>query len=85
MSRLTQYFGWRDVLPEHLTPLWKQHNLSHLEVDSEDVKRLRKTHLKSTLIARGKGLSRKKKKEENNVIANTPPPNNSGTQESFFK
>ena len=47
MSRLTEYFGWRDIKPSDLNKEWCIHNLHHINIERDDLKRLRKAHLKS--------------------------------------
>lgn len=47
MSRLTEYFAFRDVKPSELTKLWCDHNLTHLDYERECIKQLRKEHLKT--------------------------------------
>tara|TARA_R110000772_G_scaffold1095_5_gene3885 strand:+ start:2619 stop:2837 length:219 start_codon:yes stop_codon:yes gene_type:complete len=47
MSRLTEYFGWRDIPPLDLNKEWCIHNLHHINIERDDLKRLRKAHLKS--------------------------------------
>lgn len=61
MSRLTEYFGWRDVPPGELTDLWCDHNLTAIDHERLDVRRLRKAYLKS--IRDEKKLAKKKEKE----------------------
>lgn len=46
MGRLTEFFGWRDTPPGDLTKLWCDHNLSFINIDKDDLKRLRKARLK---------------------------------------